>query len=138
MPNFEEICAQYDVRPQDVVYCFTLSDGSHRLIMKDGFNPVYSVLWDDDSDIQISFGGRGSGKSNDMSRRIVADNYNGHNWLVTRYFKVDLKTSMASAVFCTALRTVLSRGIIRIAAAPSAMPAPRDAAKVFSSTISPP
>ena len=93
MPSFEEICARYEVNPQDVVYCFTLSDGTYRLIMKDGFNPVYSVLWDDDSDIQISFGGRGSGKSNDMSRRIVATNYAGHNWLVTRYFKVDLKMS---------------------------------------------
>ena len=51
MPSFEEICARYEVKPQDVVYCFTLSDGTYRLIMKDGFNPVYSVLWDDDSDI---------------------------------------------------------------------------------------
>lgn len=93
MPSFEEICAQYEVDPKDVVYCFTLSDGTYRLIMKDGFNPVYSVLWDDDADIQISFGGRGSGKSNDMSRRIVATNFSGHNWLVTRYFKVDLKMS---------------------------------------------
>ena len=46
------------------------------------FIPVFSVLWDYDSNVQISFGGRGSMKSNDKSRRIVVDNCNGHSYLM--------------------------------------------------------
>ena len=89
----EDICANYGLDPKEVVYCFALSDGSYRLIMQDNFNPTYSVLLDDDSDVEIVFGGRGSGKSNHVTREIVATNYAGHNWLVTRYYKVDLKMS---------------------------------------------
>ena len=43
------------------------------------FIPVFSVLWDYDSNTQISFDCRGSGKSIDMGRRILANNNNnGH------------------------------------------------------------
>lgn len=101
MTSFEALCAKYGVEPEDVVYCFTLSDGSYRIIVKDDFNDVYSVLLDDDSDIQIVFGGRGSGKSSDVVKRIVATNYGGHNWLVTRYFKTDLKMSCFNEILAT-------------------------------------
>lgn len=75
-------------------HIFSLSDGSPRIILKDGFNDIYSCLLDDDSRIQIVWGGRGSGKSNDVTRRIVASNYSGHNWLVCRYYKIDLRNSV--------------------------------------------
>ena len=101
MTSFEDLCTRYDVRPEDVVYCFTLSDGSYRIIVRDDFNDVYSVLLDDESDIQIVFGGRGSGKSSDVVKRIVATNYGGHNWLVTRYFKTDLKMSCFNEILAT-------------------------------------
>lgn len=93
MQDFEEICERFGVDPDDVVYCFILSDGSPRLILSDDFNPVYSCLLDDDSDIQINFGGRGSGKSSDIVKRVVASTFSGHNWLVTRYYKLDLRNS---------------------------------------------
>ena len=93
MATFEEVCEKYGVNPDDVVYYFVLSDGSPRLIMRDDFNEVYSCLLDDDSDVQIEFGGRGSGKSSDVVKRIVATTYSGHNWLVVRYYKLDLRNS---------------------------------------------
>ena len=77
--SLETICAKYNIDPADVGYCFFLSDGSPRIILQDGFNDVYACLLDDDSRIQIVWGGRGSGKSNDITRRIVASNYSGHN-----------------------------------------------------------
>lgn len=93
MPTLEEVCERYGVKTRDVVYYFVLSDGSPRLIMRDDFNEVYSCLLDDDSDVQIVFGGRGSGKSSDIVKRIVAATYSGHNWLVVRYYKLDLRNS---------------------------------------------
>lgn len=96
--SLETICAKYNIDPADVVYCFFLSDGSPRIILKDGFNDVYACLLDDDSRIQIVWGGRGSGKSNDITRRIVASNYSGHNWLVCRYYKIDLRNSVYNEI----------------------------------------
>lgn len=93
MLSLVEVCERYNVNPKDVVYFFTLSDGAYRLILKDDFNEVYSCLLDDDSDVQIVFGGRGSGKSSDIVKRIVATTYSGHNWLVVRYYKLDLRNS---------------------------------------------
>lgn len=91
--TLEEICERYNVDPNDVVYYFVLSDGSPRLIMRDDFNDVYSCLLDDDSDVQIVYGGRGSGKSSDIVKRIVASVFSNHNWLVVRYYKLDLRNS---------------------------------------------
>ena len=96
--TFPEICEKYNVRPQDVAYCFTLSDGQYRLIMKDDFNSVYGCLLDDDSDVQIVFGGRGSGKSSHIVKQIVASVYSGHNWLVVRYYKFDLRNSVFNEI----------------------------------------
>ena len=58
-----------------------------------------SVLWDDDSVYQVSFGGRGYGQSNDKPRPVMADNYISHTWLVTQYFKVDVKKSCYNETF---------------------------------------
>lgn len=91
--TLEQICQMYGVKPEDVAYCFTLSSGEPRIIMKYDFNPVYTCLFDEKSDIQIVFGGRGSGKSSHIVKQIVADCYAGHNWLVVRYYKTDLKMS---------------------------------------------
>lgn len=96
--SFETTCARYGVDPADVVYLFRLSNGEPRIIHKDDFNPIYSCLLDDDSRIQIVFGGRGSGKSNDIVRKIVASNYGGHNWLVVRYYKTDLRNSVFNEI----------------------------------------
>ena len=93
MQTFEEICERYNVDPNDVVYYFVLSDGSPRLIMRDDFNEVYSCLLDDESDVRLIYGGRGSGKSSDESKRCVASTFSGHNWLVVRYYKLDLRNS---------------------------------------------
>lgn len=87
------ICAKYNVDPNDVVYYFKLRNGEPRLILKDDFNDVYACTLDEKARVQLIFGGRGSGKSNHIVREIVADTYNGHNWLVCRYYKVDLRTS---------------------------------------------
>lgn len=93
MSELTQLCTRYNIDVDDVVYYFKLRNGEPRIILKDDFNDVYGCLLDETARIQLIFGGRGSGKSKHIVRQIVADTYSGHNWLVCRYYKVDLRNS---------------------------------------------